>query len=264
MLKAIKKFNFTTLVTTILACVIGFMSNSLYANENPYQNSIDAKQWYQIDYVIFEHLQTDKHILRYESIPYPTKKNRQYTYLTSNPNPMSPYQFTLLNKEIGVLTEAIKRLDKSRLVKVLDSGSWQQTLSEDLTSPPLRINKDISNKRSLFGEIQLTKSRFTHAALTLYLGEYYTVPYMNISEWFLAKDSSWGIIDLISPLTDLEFNPPISTNIIYKNLVYLDESRRIKDGEIHYIDHPALSVIITIKETPIPTHLNNYLSYNID
>lgn len=240
---------------------VTFIALNASANEDPGAVTNDDTQWYQIEYIIFEHLQTDDHILRYEDTPYPSTQNKQYTYLTTNPYPISPYQFTLLNSEEGVLTTALRQLNKSKLVHVLDTGAWQQTLSTEFLPAPLRINKSVSKERQLFGELQLTRSRYTHAEFKLYLTKSMTVPFKNIIDWFVTDNTQWRIIELLTPIDNISSTEIIGTDTIYTDTLYLGESRRIKEGEIHYIDHPVFSVIITIKGAPSPEHLNNYVGY---
>jgi hypothetical protein len=245
------------LVSIFFIVSTSFLKNTAVANELE-----QTTKWYQIEYIIFEHLKTDDHILRYEDTPYPLKTNKQFSYVTTNTHPASSYQYTQLSENKMDLTSAIQKLKRSREVKVLDTHSWQQPLNEDSRTPPIKINTKVSQQRTLFGELQLRKSRYTHAEFKLYLTNSFSVPYRDIKDWFLEKDTKWKLIDLlIAAPEDLPFIETIGQSEIYQNIRYLKESRRIKEGEIHYIDHPIIGVIITIKEVPSPFKLNNDLSY---
>ena len=251
----------TTILTQAIALSISFLSFIVFSgNALATEVSNDAdKQWYQIEYIIFEHLQTDKHMLRYEDTPYPVIKDKQYTYLTNNPAPSSPYQYTRLERGQGILDNALSRLKRSRSVSVLDQGAWQQHLTENTHIPPININKSVSNERQLFGELELKKSRYTHAAFKLFLTQSFIVPFQNITDWFLETHTQWHVLDLITPYIETPSHAAklIGTTKIYTNTHFINESRRIKNGEIHYIDHPLLSAIVTIKEIPSPEDTNN-------
>lgn len=260
MLKIISSF-FQRLNKIKHACSI-LLSIFALANIALAEETQEPAKWYQIEYIIFEHLQTDDHILRYEDILYPKNKNKQFSYITSNTHPASKYQYTQLNKDKMDLADAYDKLKRSRSVNVLDMHAWQQTLIEDALPPPIKIEVATNDKRTLFGELQLKKSRYTHAEFNLYLANKIIVPYQDIKTWLLEKHTKWKLIDLLTPISkNFPFTSSIGTNQLYQNIRYLGESRRIKEGEVHYIDHPVISAIITIKEVPSPFQLNNDLTY---
>jgi hypothetical protein len=58
------------------------------------------------------------------------------------------------------------------------------------------------------------------------------------------------------------FTASIGISDFYQNIRFLEESRRIKEGEIHYIDHPVLGIIVTIKEVQSPNQLLNTAQYD--
>tara|TARA_R110002167_G_scaffold109895_6_gene280058 strand:+ start:956 stop:1717 length:762 start_codon:yes stop_codon:yes gene_type:complete len=244
-----------TVCTIILTIIATSQVNSALAFE-----ATSTEKWYQIEYIIFEHLQTDDHILRYEDIPYPTKTNKQFSHITSNPQPLSKFQFTQLPEEKMVLANAFQKLKRSRAVEILDMKAWQQALPET-SVPPMKIEHAVSRQRTLFGELQLKKSRYTHAEFKLYLAHKISLPYQDIKDWFLKKNTNGKLIDIITPITDPDsFSESIGVSDLYQNIRYLGESRRIKEGEIHYIDHPVISAIITIKEVLSPFDMINDLS----
>lgn len=222
----------------------------------------ETKQWYQIEYIIFEHLQTDDHILRYEDTPYPLKVNKQFSYITNNSQPASSYQYTQLSEDKMDLADAYRKLRRNRSVEVLDMKSWQQALT-DSPSHPLKINNPVSKNRVLFGELQLRKSRYTHAEFRLFLAQKKSLPYEDIKSWLLQKNPKWKLIDLLRPINQsFPFTEAIGTSDFYQNIRFIEESRRIKEGEIHYIDHPVLGIIVTIKEVQSPYQLLNTAQYD--
>lgn len=213
------------------------------------------KSWHQIEYIIFQHLKTDRHFLRYEDTPYPVKQTKQYNYLLDNPQPISPFQFTKLETSKMELADALSKLSNSRDIKLLDYGGWQQQLTSDETTPPLKIFKTINTKTSLFGEFQLKKSRYTHAEFSLYLADSLYFPFADTKDWFIKPQKSGALVDLLLPLPeDFNFTHSIGKQELYFNILHLQESRRIKQGEVHYLDHPVLGVIVTINEIQAPAH----------
>lgn len=211
--------------------------------------------WHQIEYIIFQHLKTDAHILRYEDTPYPKQKPKQFSYLVKSAYPLSPFQFTRLDSNSMKLADALRKLKQRRDIKVLDHGAWQQELISDLRIAPVKIFNQMESNTELFGELQIKKSRFTHAEFSIFLTESRTFNYADIKTWFFTPQLSGAIFDLLSPLSDDEsFIPHAGTQKVYFNSLHLKESRRIKQGEVHYIDHPALGVIVTINDIETPEH----------
>ncbi len=253
----ISLISFPTKIFILVIALLCLQTNISLADE-----SLVSAKWYQIEYIIFEHLQTDDHILRYEDTPYPIMRNKQFSYVTTSNQPASPYQYTQLPDSEMDLNNALQRLKRSRDIEILDSHAWQQSLIEDTTTPPIKINTKVSKQRTLFGELQLKKSRYTHAEFKLFLAKKVNLPYADIKTWFLEKNTKWKLVDLLTPISkNASFIASLGISEFYQNIRYLGESRRIKEGEIHYIDHPVISAIITIKEVPSPYKLSNELAY---
>ena len=226
----------------------------LWHSTSQAQESVNTS-WYQIEYIIFQHLKTDAHILRYEDTPYPKQQDKQFSHLVDHPQPMSPFQFSKLDSAEMSLAEALDKLSRRRDIKLLDHGAWQQELASDESTPPLKIAKPISNKTRLFGELQIKKSRFTHAEFSLYMADSLLFPFADTKDWFFSPQKSGTLIDLLLPLPEsFNFTQRIGEQELYFNILHLQESRRIKQDEVHYLDHPVLGVIVTINEIEAPAH----------
>lgn len=257
MLKIIQSFFQTSTNSRTICTIIFIITTFSQANLTLALEVDSSAKWYQIEYIIFEHRHTDDHILRYEDIPYPKQANKQYSYITTNTQPASKFQFTQLPEEQMDLADAFQKLKRSRDVEILDMKAWQQPLPEG-SVPPIKITNKASKERTLFGELQLKKSRYTHAEFTLYLANKISLPYKDTKDWFLEKNTNRKLIDLVTPISNpSSFSEAIGSSELYQNIRYLGESRRIKEGEIHYIDHPVISVITTMKEVLSPYDLSN-------
>ena len=86
-------------------------STSSRAEENP-------ESWYQIEYILFEHLNSDRHVLRYEDVKYTPAKKAQYYYLTSNNNTASPFQLKDINESLSDFTDIFDRITNSNELRV--------------------------------------------------------------------------------------------------------------------------------------------------
>lgn len=222
-----------------------------YAEDNP-------ENWYQVEYVLFEHLNSDRHVLRFEDVKYDLVKREQYYYLNPNSNLASPYQLKNIAVEDSDFTDIVSRISKSRELSILSTGSWQQAIQRGQKLPPLKItggqSYDNGKRFQLEGELQIRRERYMHASIDVFLADFTTLPYSDLKKWFFeANEKKWPINWLLQPLA---FQHPtlnkVGNSLVPKNVIHFQQSRRIKDTEIHYIDHPAVGLMITIKEIEPP------------
>lgn len=224
------------------------------AEQSAYPTQTPEADWYQIEYILFKHLSSDTQPLRFEDVPYPKQQNKQYIHLINAPYPASSFQFTRLSGDDTQLTDTVKKLSRSRTTEILDHGAWQQILPAESSPPPLRISRQIDHRTKLFGEIQLTRSRFIHAQFSVYLANTVKLPFSDTKTWFLQKTPR-SVLELILPVSDnFHFTHSSGDSELFTNINYLSESRRIKQGELHYLDHPVLSAIITVKQVDPPAN----------
>lgn len=232
--------------------LIFFLFSQLgHAEETP-------ESWYQIEYILFEHLKSDRHVLRHEDVKYNLVDKEQYLYLSTKNTVVSPYQLKKIEKEKSDFTDILDRISKSDELKVYSTGSWQQAIQRGEKIPPLKItggqSYDNGQRFQLEGELQIKRERYMHASINVFLADFTTVPYNNLQSWFFeADDKKWPIDWLLQPLA---FEHPTlnktGQSFIANNVIHFKQSRRIKDAEVHYIDHPALGLMITIKEIAPP------------
>ena len=254
MLTTLTQHHTPTYLNAITLLIITAVLSTFYpaklSAEEPDEN------WYQIEYIIFEHLNTDLYDLRYEDTPTSLPKRAQYLYLLKQGEPISPFQVVELDEDSTTLKEALNKLKKSPDVKVHDHGAWQQTLQRGQYVPPLKIEQDtnILNAQKLLGELQIKRERYVHIKANLYLQNSLTLPYHDLKTWLFQEDSQrWPLDWLLQPLA---FQHPsldkVGTSNISQNSINLEQTRRIKNAEIHYIDHPVIGLIVTIKEVDSP------------
>ncbi len=211
--------------------------------------------YYQIEYVIFKHLDTDLSTLRFEDHSPRIFKEKAYTQLAMHYTPLASTQKKHLPLEQMRLGNALNRLKTSRATEVLSVGAWAQEIDNDTTLLPVKIAQDLSTESellSLEGEVTIKRSRYLHAKFDLALTSYWPVAYEDIKLWFFDPYGS-SITALLLPLHEDEWGLSVNG---YQELPFssikVNESRRIKDEEIHYIDHPLLGIIVTIQKIPHP------------
>ena len=219
------------------------------------------ESWYQIEYIIFEQVNADLYDLRYEDTPTTLPKRAQYLHLLDQGEALSPFHIIELDEDETVLKDALNKLKKSPDVKIHDHGAWQQAIQRGQYIPPLKIEQDtdILNAQKLLGELQIKRERYLHVKANLYLENALTLPYPDLITWLFQEESQrWPLDWLLQPLA---FQHPslekVGASEIYQNRIHLAQTRRIKNGEIHYIDHPVIGLIVTIKEIDSPYNFEN-------
>jgi hypothetical protein len=226
-----------------------------FANELEGNESTDQRSWYQIEYVIFEHLETDNRTIRYEDILFDPPESKQNQYIVKGFLPLTPFHFKQLESSEYGLSEAIHKLKRNKSIKVYDYAAWRQVINNEQTLPPIKIQHDSEETggHNLFGEIQIKRSRFLHAAVNLYLFDELTLPYSNIIDWLFEKPGAFPFSWLLQPVAfQHHYFDALGQSQVATNISHLKQSRRIKNKEIHYIDHPTLGVIITIETIDPP------------
>jgi len=216
------------------------------------------ENWYQIEYILFEHLNSDRQVLRFEDVKYESVKREQYFYLTSNKHAVSPYQLKMIDEASSDFTDILSRISKSNELSVFSTGGWKQPISRSQKIPPLKITGGQSyndgNRFQLEGELQIRRERYMHAEIDVFLADFTTLPYSDLKDWiFETKENKWPLDWLLQPLAyQHSALTKVGETLVPENVIHFKQSRRIKDGEIHYIDHPALGLIVTIKQIEPP------------
>jgi hypothetical protein len=184
--------------------------------------------------------------------------------LSARPNaaPMLQIPFT----EQGIAFEdKVKRLEATKGLQLIWSKKWQQPIPEkseatDIENTvkinfrtPLNAQQALKSSSPLIeaevtGEIYLYRSRYLHL-----------VSKLNIQHWQHLDNT--GSLDKSIAL--LPNHPQQNTNIIPSNsstpltaineipirAAMVNQSRRMRSNELHYIDHPMLGILVRV--TPL-------------
>lgn len=157
-----------------------------------------------------------------------------------------------------------RRLQRSKGRRVLFHASWYQPLRSRDDTAPLLIEGSLrqGDYPALQGTIRLYVSRYVHLETDLwlntegdYLPEGWKMPNPPLAPEPQAQDSSFFQVRLPP---DWLYRPYLSNPIenIYgerslpeyrwRHAVALQQKRRMRSGELHYIDHPLLGLLIKV------------------
>lgn len=126
-----------------------------------------------------------------------------------------------------------------------------EELSEQRTSSVyLEPNPRQTMTEDFYGELTIKRSRYTHAEIELDYRFKQYVHYPHLLDYLNAGFFGSSFVSLVSPLSSngLAAIPEDEqlAELTVKSFKF-EQSRRIKSGEIHYLDHPYLGLIVTIK-----------------
>ena len=134
-------------------------------------------------------------------------------------------------EEFALSTE-VKLINRRSHLRPLKHLSWLQVPAERSSPNPLWITAPgNSENERITGTFGVTLGRYLHFAIDLR----YSTATMGFQPVPITSDSSSAI--------------PTTGHIRFK------QSRRMRSGELHYLDHPKLGVIVRIDPVTIPTEL---------
>ncbi|MEJ2601806.1 MAG: CsiV family protein [Gammaproteobacteria bacterium] len=135
--------------------------------------------------------------------------------------------FRPLTEADFALTEVANRLARSRGYRMLLHVAWEQPGYGRESARPLALSRLAELPDRLGGDVRLYRSRFLHLAVDLEL----------------VSDEP---ASLVTPVVSAGDDPFAALGpVVYR----LDESRKMKSGELHYFDHPRFGVVARV--TPV-------------
>lgn len=231
--------------------LLSFTINHAYAEDF-------SEEIFQVEYILFTHQGHVEANRKFNLVPYNPPRHSQYTHLIEGLETLSNFQYEQLDSSSMQLNDALSKLNKSRDVRVIKYGAWQQAIEPDSTLPPLRISAltDVVQNESYYGETHLEgtltikRSRYMHIEADLFLTSFLFYPERNIFDWLLStstiRHKTDSLLQAYKP--DEIVLSKHSSSRIPSQVFRLHQSRRLKYGEIHYLDHPAIGLIVTINK----------------
>lgn len=186
--------------------------------------------------------------------------------------------FVKLPEAMRGLNETIAAMVKRNRQRVLFHEAWRQPLSEPETAPAIIISGgDVFDKdQELSGTLSFGASRYLHVNTNLWFVEF--------ASNFGQSDQEWPIIptppnEAASIIKDTEINlsagleqgsnadiwqqyETLAQDSAYQrdanrpyivtSVATLQQNRRMRSGEVHYIDHPKIGILIFVTPYELP------------
>lgn len=170
----------------------------------------------------------------------------------------------LLPEEELTLRSEAQRLSRSNQYRVLFHGGWRQAFAENRREPSILITggEVFGDHYELEGSIQLSLRTYLHIDTNLWLTQFANNFGQERENWPQLPPRPNQVIDTDalfrlddnsnSPAQWQGFNQSwdyeaiLTQPFVVENIMLLKQSRRMRSGELHYIDHPKMGLLIKL------------------
>jgi hypothetical protein len=169
----------------------------------------------------------------------------------------------LPSEELSLANEA-RRLSRSNQHRVLFHGAWLQPLEENRDQPSILISggERFDEHHELEGSVNLYRRTYLHIETDLWLSRFATNFGQQNRPWpslpwppnrppepsFLYRidDGGTGLWHQFNQNQDKDLSAILAQPYVVDNLVLMQQGRRMRSSELHYIDHPKMGLLIKI------------------
>ncbi|WP_390619000.1 CsiV family protein [Maricurvus nonylphenolicus] len=189
--------------------------------------------------------------------------------------------YYLLPEEQRELNNNARALARDKRYRVLFHESWRQPVVDIDNAPSLLIHggEIYGEHQELEGSITISVARYLHLHTNLWLSEFTRNYGQNQQSWRQDSDSKdWPMLpirpdlrkvesqdwmplatqeDAWSGLTSLEteYDKILNQPYVLDQVVLLKQKRRMRSGELHFIDHPLVGLLIKITPYELPEEI---------
>ena len=156
--------------------------------------------------------------------------------------PDQPHAFSEVSANERQLEGPARSIRRSSLYALLLHQSWQQPIDQAPTPILIQGGQQFGDRFELEGTLSLRRQRFLHVDADLWLTQF--SPQRGLPATTMPSPLKAQFPDLFEAA---ERGRTFSADTRF----HLSEKRRLRSGELHYLDHPALGVLILV--TPLDT-----------
>ncbi len=167
------------------------------------------------------------------------------------------------------LTDELARLARRRNFQLVWGGHWLQAVPARNAAQPLHLRggQEYGERSELEGSISVGVGRYLHLGLDLWyhdpaFSQQAALPPAQPTEPEQGLQTPLGesmspVSTALEPLPELPRPEPVqmdSADVFTPRYMYLNAKRRMRSGDLHYIDHPKFGVLVRIDrlDTPEP------------
>ena len=254
----LRKSHSALLLTVLLAITtVSTVAPAYSAQEKSAQDKVPP--WYQVSLVIFKHRNSP---MGNETWPTPEDLSLSFPHGVLELEPKDEHDGTWIAfRDTQPLDEefqqALHSIKLSSNYEIMTSASWNQPALDGNNAIPILIQagNEYGGYYELEGSITLVVSRYLHLKTDLWLSDYIQKVEMITPWWETANTvTEEGEADsAIQPQMDfqtIDFSSTTYNETVtrYESVrtVVLNESRRMRSGELHYLDNPMFGVLVKV------------------
>lgn len=253
--------------------MLALQASSLYAEDVVdadaigEEDVISESRWYQVEVMIYRQMSMSGDIAEV----WPTNITLNYPdnwvllqtpdqyFASTGKKAVINTPYILLDKKLPVFTQLEKKLVLNRN-EILFHGSWRQLLKqgknpdEDINPSILvRGGRNFDTHYELEGSISLRLSRYLHIKTNLWLSHFIPLPPSPSTNDAEGEQVPAGIVWPTLPsypvvaeqVTDPAITPPADQYQV-DEIVWHQQSRRMRSYELHYLDHPKIGIVVQL------------------
>lgn len=169
----------------------------------------------------------------------------------------------LLPEEDFILKDQARRLSRNRQ-RILFHGAWHQPMVEDRDEPSILISGGelFDEHHELEGSINVYLRNYLHIKTDLWLSRFATNFGQEGRPWpklpwppnrppepgkgIKIDDGGTGLWHQFNQNRNDEYEAILAQPYVVENVVLVQQSRRMRSSELHYIDHPEVGILIKV------------------
>lgn len=154
--------------------------------------------------------------------------------------------FQLLPTRDGELRDSVRRISRQADFRTLFHGVWRQPLEGRDSAKTIVINGGdrFGNHFELEGTVTLAVNRYLHIETDLWLSSFInsggleTLSHLRLPPSPRAATAQHSTIAATEERMDQQY--------AIEHIALMRQKRRMRSGELHYIDHPSMAILIKI------------------
>jgi hypothetical protein len=157
--------------------------------------------------------------------------------------------FTQLSPVDSDFQQTNRTLERSSDHRLLYHGLWRQAVRQSSNAVPIYIEGGLryGDNHELQGSVTI---RFNENEDRVVVDTH-----IWLIEYSIVKDSSseWKLPQVPESIRRESRENPSSLTYFPNNVYVMDQSREMRSNEFHYLDHPALGLVISVKPYNVPS-----------
>lgn len=247
------------------------------------ESAID-ENWYLVEVLVFKNNNAYDYLIDLPITGEPKSAHQRYYSLVQG-TAVSPLHLPLVDATQLSINSSARALTISRKYSPIFTAGWKMYLPGDQEEVPVRIEggEEFDGRHELEGFVTVKRNRYLHLEADLAFIAYAIsekIDETNIMDTIMNSGSPINHLFQNQPVpldtqpqitpankaplsmntsngydtftNDYDFNTQQGSPYVAKSHQLLRESRRMRSGELHYLDHPSFGVLIRINGTTAP------------